>query len=109
MAPSDFSGGPAAIRTSDTRRQNRVPEYTPVARLAIGRVSCAMRTKTKIGMMSARRAARLGRRALQETGDRLPHSAGWTPSGIIEETDYTDVLFRSLAPMTERNPGLTNR
>jgi hypothetical protein len=35
--------------------------------------------------------------------------AGWTPSGIIEETTIQDVLFRSLAPMTERNPGLTNR
>ena len=98
------------IRTSDTRSAKTVPDKQPVCHNSKAASACPPNAgETKIGMMSARRAARLGRRALQETGDRLPHSGRMDSKGIIEETTIQDVLFRSLAPMTERNPGLTNR
>jgi len=101
------------IRTSDTRSAKTVPDKQPVCHNSKAASACPLNAnERKVGTMSARRAARLGRRALQETGARLPHS-GRMGSKRNHRRDelriIPDVLFRSLAPMTEHNPGLTKR
>src|SRR6266481_701472 len=63
------------IRTSDTRSAKTVPDKQPVCHNSKAASACPLNAnERKVGTMSARRAARLGRRALQETGARLPHS-----------------------------------
>src|SRR5258706_2956244 len=101
------------IRTSDTRSAKTVPDKQQVCHNSKAASACPLNAnERKVGTMSARRAARLGRRALQETGARLPHS-GRMGSKRNHRRDelriIPDVLFRSLAPMTEHNPGLTKR